>query len=69
MVFSQYVKLASVEDYSSVTSFYLDSLLSFTHLHICQIYINNYLNLLSCYVEEMNLKHQIYTFFVVKPVK
>ena len=36
MVFSQYVKLASVEDYSCVTSFYLDSWFSFTHLHIFQ---------------------------------
>ena len=74
MVFSQYVKLASVEDYSCVTSFFLDSRFSFTHLHIFQIFINNLINLFSCCVEEMklrtlNLKLQIYTFFVVKPVK
>ena len=73
MVFSQYVKLTSVEDYSCVSSFYLDSRFSLTHLHIFQIFIND-LNLLSCCVEVVklgtfNLKHQIYTFFVVKAVR
>lgn len=73
IVFSQYVKLVSVEDYSCVTSFYLDSRFSFTHLHIFQIFINN-LNLLPCCVQVVklgtfNLKYQIYTFLVVKAVK
>lgn len=55
MVFSQYIKLASVEDYRCVTSFYLDSLFSFTHLHICQIFIHN-LNLFSCYTQNFKVE-------------